>query len=68
MIVPLEKAGSIHADSVPVSRAASLTDARTDCPAIASRDPPDRKLRNLIILANAIAWIGIIAFIRYVLF
>jgi hypothetical protein len=67
MIVPLEKAGTIHADSVPVSRA-RLIDECAGYPAIAERDLPDRKLRNLIILANMIAWIMIIALVRYVLF
>ena len=68
MIAPLEETGSTHADSVPVSRTAPLIDQRAHCPAIAQRDPPDRKLRNHIILANTIAWITIIVFVRYVLF
>lgn len=30
--------------------------------------PPDRKLRNRIILANAVAWIAIIVLIRLIFF
>ncbi len=32
------------------------------------RDPADRKLRNRIIIANAIAWIAIIALIGLIFF
>jgi hypothetical protein len=66
MIAPLEKTGTIHADSVPVSRAPVIDECAG--PAIAQRNLPDRKLRNLIILANTVAWMMIIALVRYVLF
>jgi hypothetical protein len=66
MTARFEKTGSILADSAPVSRAAPPIDERADCPAIAQRDPHDRKLRNCIVLANMIAWIVIIVFVRYV--
>jgi hypothetical protein len=32
------------------------------------RDPPDRKLRNQLLAANAIAWIAIIVMIRLIFF
>jgi hypothetical protein len=66
MTVPLEKVGSIY--SVPVFRAAPTIDEPADHPRISQRDPSDRKLWNLILLANTIAWIMIIVFVRYVLF
>jgi hypothetical protein len=66
MTAPLEKAGSIY--SVPVFRAPPAIDEPADHPRISQRDPNDRKLRNLILLANTIAWIIIIVFVRYALF
>jgi hypothetical protein len=68
MIAPLTEAGRIQDDGVSVSQAAPLIDERDDCPAFEQRDPPDRKLRDRIILGNTIAWIMIIALVRYVMF
>jgi hypothetical protein len=39
-----------------------------DCSVLASHDPSGRRLRNRLIVANAIAWIAIIALIRLVFF
>jgi hypothetical protein len=66
MIAPLEKTGNIYRQ--PVSRAAPLIDEHADYPAAAQHGPADRKLRNLILLANTIAWIAIFALVRYALF
>jgi hypothetical protein len=69
MIEPLTKAGHIQDDGVSVSQAAPLIDERDDCPAVERRGPPDRKLRNRIILGNTIAWIVItVLVLRYVMF
>jgi hypothetical protein len=38
------------------------------CPVLEQHDPSGRTLRNRIIVANAIAWIAIIALIRLVFF
>ncbi|WP_407178831.1 hypothetical protein [Bradyrhizobium sp. STM 3562] len=35
-------------------------------PHLEPRDPPDRKLRNRILLANMMAWVAIIAFVRFI--
>jgi hypothetical protein len=40
----------------------------TDCFVLEQHDPCGRKLRNCLIVANAIAWIAIIALIRLVFF
>jgi hypothetical protein len=66
MTAPLEKVGRIY--NVPLLRAAPTIDELADHPGISQRDPSNRKLWNLILLANTIAWIMIIAFVRYVLF
>ena len=68
MIAPLTKAGRILDDGVSASPAAPLFDERDDYSAIEQRDPPDRKLRNRIILGNTIAWIVIIVLVCYVMF
>ena len=41
---------------------------QTSGPLLEPRDAPDRKLRNRIIIANAVAWIAIIVLIRLVFF
>jgi hypothetical protein len=41
---------------------------RADGCALEQRDPADRRLRNRIIIANAIAWIAIIALIGLIFF
>ena len=68
MTAPLTKAGRIQDDGVSVSQAAPLIDERDDHPAIEQRGPPDRKLRNRMILGNTVAWIVIIVLVRYVMF
>jgi hypothetical protein len=68
MTAPLTKAGRIQNDGVSVSLAAPLIDECDDYPVIEQRDPPDRKLRNRMILGNTIAWIVIIVLVRYVMF
>ena len=37
-------------------------------PLLEPHDTPDRKLRNRIIIANAVAWLAIIVLIRLVFF
>jgi hypothetical protein len=39
-----------------------------DCSVLEQHDPSGRRLRNRLIVANAIAWIAIIALIHLVLF
>jgi len=39
-----------------------------DCRVLLQHDPSGRRLRNRLILANAIAWIAIIVMIRLVFF
>jgi len=39
-----------------------------DCHVLQQHDPPDRRLRNRIIVANAVAWIAIISLIRLIFF
>jgi hypothetical protein len=39
-----------------------------DCGVLQQHDPSVRRLRNRIIVANAIAWIGIIALISLIFF
>ena len=48
------------------SREETMTAEHASCPE--RRDAPDRRLRNRIIIANAIAWIAIIALIRLIFF
>lgn len=48
------------------SREAPMIAARLDCPEPKRLDPAGRKLRNRIILANALAWIVIILLIRMI--
>jgi len=45
-----------------------MTAEHLSCPALERRDALDRRLRNRIIIANAIAWIAIIALIRLIFF
>jgi hypothetical protein len=49
-------------------REASMVAKRADRRAPEQRDPADRRLRNRIIIANAIAWIAIIALIGLIFF
>jgi hypothetical protein len=46
------------------SREASMIAEHADCRLLGQNDPFGHRLRNRIILANAIAWIAIIALIR----
>jgi hypothetical protein len=41
---------------------------RANCHVLERRDPPDRRLRNRLIAANAIVWIVIIVMIRLIFF
>jgi hypothetical protein len=50
------------------SREETMTAEHLSCPALERRDALDRRLRNRIIIANAIAWIAIIALIRLIFF
>jgi hypothetical protein len=50
------------------SREETMTAEHVSCQALERRDAPDRRLRNRIIVANAIAWIAIIALIRLIFF
>ena len=49
------------------SREAPMIAERADC-RVLQHDPPDRRLRNRLIVANVIAWIAIIALIRLFFF
>jgi hypothetical protein len=72
MIAKLRNAETAAADeplvSEPFSREASMVAERADGCAPEQRDPADRRLRNRIIIANAIAWIAIIALIGLIFF
>jgi hypothetical protein len=50
------------------SREETMIAEHASCPVLERRDAPDRRLRNLIIIANVIAWIAIIALIRLLFF
>jgi hypothetical protein len=50
------------------SREAPTSAEHADCPMLEQRDRSGRRLRNRIIVANAIAWIAIIVLIRLVFF
>jgi hypothetical protein len=50
------------------SREASMIAERADCRVIPLHDPSGRRLRNRIIVANAVMWVGIIALIRLIFF
>jgi hypothetical protein len=50
------------------SREAPMVAERVDCRVLLLHDPSGRRLRNRLILANAIAWITIIVMIRLVFF
>jgi hypothetical protein len=50
------------------SREAPMVAERTDCCTLEQRAPVDRRLRNRLIIANAIAWIAIAALIGFIFF
>jgi hypothetical protein len=50
------------------SREASMIADHAACRVLQQHDPSGRRLRNRIIVANAIAWIAIIALIRLFFF
>jgi hypothetical protein len=54
--------------SETVSREAPMIAEPADSPLLHRSDPSGRRLRNRIILANAIAWIVIIVMIRLIFF
>jgi hypothetical protein len=71
MIIPLRKADTISISRLSVPRtggtdAASATGLANGRPTADAS--PDRRLRNRIILANALAWILIVAAIRLIFF
>jgi hypothetical protein len=72
MIAKLQRAETTAAHEPLVSetssREASMIAERVDWRLLQQHDPPDRKLRNRIIVANAIAWIAIIALIHLIFF
>ena len=72
MIAKLQKAETTAASeslvSETFSKEASMVAERADGCALEQRDPADRRLRNRIIIANAIAWIAIIALIGLIFF
>jgi predicted nuclease with RNAse H fold len=72
MIAKLQRAKPTAADE-PLDwetsyREASMLVEHADCRVLPQHDPPDRRLRNRIIVANAVAWIAIIALIRLIFF
>jgi hypothetical protein len=48
------------------SREAPMIAEHADCRVLQQHDPSGRRLRNRLILANAVAWIAIIVLIRLV--
>jgi hypothetical protein len=76
MIAKLQRAETTAAHESLVSetssREAPMIADRADCRVLQlphpKRDPPNRRLRNQILAANAIAWIAIIAMIRLIFF
>jgi hypothetical protein len=45
---------------------ASMICERADYRAVEPRDAPDRRVRNLILLANVAAWVAIILLFRFI--
>ena len=72
MIANLQKAETAAANeslvSETFSKEASMIAEHADGRMLEQHDPSGRRLRNRIIVANAIAWIAIIALIRLVFF
>ena len=72
MIAKLRKVEETVADEPLVlessSREAPMIAEHADGRLLQQRDPPDRRLRNRVIVANAIAWVVIIVVIRLVFF
>jgi hypothetical protein len=72
MIAKLQRAETTAANELLVSetfsREATMIAEHADCRIPAQHDPSGRKLRNRLIVANAIAWIAIIALIRLIFF
>jgi aspartate oxidase len=70
MIAKLRKVETTAANeslvSETLSREASMITEHADGRMLEQHDPSGRRLRNRIIVANAIAWIAIIALIRLV--
>ena len=50
------------------SREAPMIAEHADCRLLQQQDPSGRRLRNRIIVANAIAWVVIIVLIRLIFF
>lgn len=72
MIAKLQKGQTPAANEPRVletsSGEAPMIAQHADCPMVERHDPSGRLLRNRIILANAIAWIAIIALVRLLFF
>jgi hypothetical protein len=76
MIAKLQRAETTAADESLVSetssREAAMIAERADCRVLQlprpKPDPSSRRLRSRILIANAIAWIVIIALIRLIFF
>jgi|GraSoi2013_115cm_1033766.scaffolds.fasta_scaffold244443_1 hypothetical protein len=72
MIAKLRKVETTAANeslvSETFSRETSMIAEHADGRMLEQHDPSGRRLRNRIIVANAIAWIAIIALIRLVFF
>jgi hypothetical protein len=52
----------------PSSREAPMIAEHADCRLLQQQDPSDRRLRNRVIAANALAWIVILVLIRLIFF
>jgi len=70
MIAKLRKVEQTSANEplVPSSREAPMIAERADCRVLQQQDTSGRRLRNRVIVANAIAWIAIIVLIRLIFF
>jgi hypothetical protein len=72
MIAKLQRAETAAANESRVSESSSREEpmiaGHVDCRLLERHASSDRRLRNRIVVANAIAWIAIIALIRLIFF
>ena len=68
MTTVLKRAEGIANSGTPASQVVQLFDKPVDYPNAEQRGPLDRRLRNLILLANVVVWVFIILIVRLALF